>query len=274
VTSSSNAVDELRSVESQLGTACQVLHQLLASLPAARTQQQQRGGVPIELQKEHLQPLTLLLQQLGNWAAVRQKQQQEQQAVDQASTTYSAALSTAAAFLQSAQTVWLELPVLLPAAALTGQLLKLLADRPADAGRLYCGAILLAWGCETGWSYQQLNMWQQQEHAAGANIRLGSSALQELLMQLQDVWLSADLGEAWDACLSVGADLLVEGRCSSLLQMLAGAAWMKEAAHAVAVMDASVAASRSQQSEAAAVTHMMLEDNTALQLLARAVSRA
>jgi hypothetical protein len=272
--SSSGALDELRSVESQLGTACQVLHQLLASLAAARTQQQQqqRGGGPIELQEEHLQPLTLVLQQLGSWAAVRHKQQQEQQqqVVDQASTTYSAA----AAFLQSAQAVWLELPVLLPAAALTGQLLTLLADTPADAGRGHHGAVLLAWGCEAGWSYHLLDMWQQQEHAAGANIRRGSSALHELLMQLQDAWLSADLDEAWDACLSVAAELLVEGRCSSLLQMLAGAAWMKEAAHAVAEMDASVAASRSQQSEAAAVTHMVLEDNTALQLLARAVSRA
>jgi hypothetical protein len=277
--SSSGALDELRSVESQLGTACQVLHQLLASLPAARSQQQQQqqGMGPTDLREEHLQQLTLLLQQLGSWAAVRHNQQQQQQqqlAVDEASTTTSAAVSTAAAFLQSVQTVWLELPVLLPAAALTGQLLTLLAAKPvADAGREYGGATLLAWGCEAGWSYQLLNMSQQQEQYAGGSFRRGSSGLQELLMQLQDAWMSADLGEVWDACLSAGADLLVEGQCSSLLQVLAGAAWMQEAAHTVAAMDASVAAGRSQQL-AAAVTQTVLEDNMALQLLARAMSRA
>jgi hypothetical protein len=271
--SNSGALDELLSVESQLGTACQVMHQLLASIPAARTQQQQQqqGAGLGDLHEQHLQPLALLLQQLGSWASVRHKQQQLQQTVDKGSSASPAAVSTAAACLQSLQTLWLELPVLLPAAALTGHLLSLLAAKPADAGKERAGALLLAWGCEAGWSYQLLDTWQQPDRAARVDTRHG---LQELLMQLQDAWLSADLGEVWDACLSVAADLLVEGQCSSLLNMLAGAAWLQEAAQAVAAMDATVADGRRQQLEADAVTRVVLEDNMALQLLARAVSRA
>jgi hypothetical protein len=273
----SSAVDELRSLESQLGMACQVLHQLLASLPAARArQQQQQSTAPTELQEEHLQALAPLLQQLTSWAAVRsqQQQQQQQQATPKGSCNWPAAVGAAVVSMRSLQAASLELPVVLPAAAVAGQLLALLAARPASTGSQHAGILLLAWGCEAGWIYQLCSAWQQQQQLAGTASMHGSRDLGGLLVQLQDVWLNADLSETWDACLSHAAELVVEGKSGSLLQLLAEAAWMKEAAQAVAAVDAMATSGHQQLTEVVAATQVVLEDNMALQLLARAVCSA
>jgi hypothetical protein len=284
--SSGGALDEMRSVESQLGTACQVLQQLLASLPAARSrqqqQQQQQNMPPVSLQEEHYQELTPLLQQLGSWGLVRcqqQQQEQEQQTDRKARSLGPAPVSAAAEFLQSQLAVCLELPVVLPAAALAGQLLALLTASSAGTHSNRNGAQLVAWGCESGWSYQLCNAWQQQQQrqqqgAAGAARMDYSRALDWLLLQLQDAWLSAELSEVWDYCLSQAAELLVEGRCGSMLQVLAGAAWMKEAAQAMAAADANASGGHPQLGELDEASQLVLEGTMALQLLARALPRA
>ncbi|WIA32050.1 hypothetical protein OEZ86_002902 [Tetradesmus obliquus] len=69
------------------------------------------------------------------------------------------------------------------------------------------------------------------------------------------------------------AELLVEGRSGSLLQMLEGAAWMKAAALALAAVDAIASGRHRQVAEDDAAAQVVVEDNMAVQLLARAVSR-
>lgn len=266
---------ELQSVESRLGTACLVLHQLLSSLPAARAWQQgitgsSRAAEQQRAQDAYMQPFAVLLRQLGSWAALRIKQhQQRQQQGGVIAVEGPPAVRAAAAFVSSLEAVQVELPVLLPAAALAGQLLVQLAGRAAGAGPSMgtcnedAAAQLQCWGCEAGWSYNLLEAWQEEvAQQAAPHVRHRKLDWEALLGQLRDAWLGADLATVWDACLTSAAELLVERLCDSMGHGLLDAAWVREAVQAAA-------ADQDRQSAAA---RALVENSMALQLLVKACS--
>lgn len=274
--SSTGIDDDAGEAGSHLGSVCQVLFQLLsgrAVLLSARAQQhkqqQQPAAAPCALpalQPAQAAALSAVLQGLSSWSVGqcqrRQQVQQQQQGSPQASVPQ--AIAAAEAVLLGLQAMGLQLSTLLPAAALTGQLLELVEPPPAGGGGAGAAAAkLLCWGCEVGWSLQLLAAYQQSS-AAG-----GSFLPRVVLQQLLQVWEVAELEELWEACLLISAGLLTQlGPGSGLHHVLADArgsgGWLS-----AAMQGLSVQGPTSDAGEAAAA---VVDASTSLQLLLQAVS--
>jgi hypothetical protein len=253
----------LQAAEMQLGTACQVLAQLLSSVrtvlrAGASTQRHAhasasqaaagRPGGVLGLGQQQQQLLAAALQPICSWAGVRQHQHER---ALQDNTVAAAAAAVALHQLAGLQQVGLELSVLLRVAALAGQLLLTCAQPqlgPAlPAGTAAAAAALLCWGCCGGWCYRV---------AAAAGRGAGGA---RLLRELGEEWDAAELEEVWEACLMAAAELLVGdasarggGGGGCVGRALTGAGWLR-----LACADAPEAAD-------------VLRDSVGLQLLAQA----
>ncbi|KAF8071112.1 hypothetical protein HT031_001194 [Scenedesmus sp. PABB004] len=218
---------EQHAAEARLGPACQVLLQLLASVPAGLAPQQAAA----RLQDGQLAAPAQLLRALAAWGGVRRAQAAAAAAAAGAPASGDDAVAAAGGALAALVRARVGLASLLPAAALAGLLLlQLGAARcaplaPADADG---AAALLAWGCEAGWSCQLVAA--ARELAAGAPGAapppLGTVAAAAAAAALE-AWADAELGDAWDACLSATAELLVERLppAAALAGALRGAPW-------------------------------------------------
>jgi hypothetical protein len=208
--------DSLRAVEVQLGSVCQVLYQLLSGRGFLLSALAQQAGAAVPaLTSVQKAALAAAQQVLCSWSAGRlrglQQSAQQVQGLD--------AIAAAQSVLGKLSSSWLQLPTLLPAVALTGQLLVLL-ELPAAAE----AAELLCWGCEVGWHVQLIMAYQQQE-----GVHCMSGAMQHTLQ----VWEVAELDEVWDNCLASSADLLTQHGSGSVFGKVLGAAlkdgWLKYA---------------------------------------------
>jgi len=270
--------DDAGEAGGHLGSVCQVLFQLLsgrAVLLSARAQQhkqqqqQQPAAAPCALpalQPAQAAALSAVLQGLCSWSVEqcqRRQQEQQQQGPPQASVPQ--AIAAAEAVLLGLQRMGLQLSTLLPAAALTGQVLELVGTPAGGAPAGAAAAKLLCWGCEVGWSLQLLGAYQQSSAAAGSCLAMPRVVLQQLLQ----VWEVAELDELWEACLLITAGLLTQlGPGSGLHHVLADAGgsggWLSAAMQGV-----SVQGPKSDAVEAAAA---VVDASTSLQLLLQAVS--
>jgi hypothetical protein len=237
----------LQAAEAQLGTACQVLQQLLASVPAvlahagsSNTKQQQSGV--LGLQEQQSAALAAALEHICAWASVRQQQHQA-----------STAPAVEANLLASLAATGLELSVLLPAAALAGQLLQRGVVREASAGG---AARLLVWGCHMGWCFKLAS-------AAGRGGGAGGGGTQALLVELAEVWELADLDELWDAALLAAADAVAArgpaGACvAQALEAAGQRSWL--------------AAARAGAGAGGAAAAVVVQDSLGMQLLLQATT--
>jgi hypothetical protein len=215
----------LRAAEVQLGSVCQVLHQLLTGwsvLLSARAQQakQQQAALPV-LTSAQKAALAAALQVLCSWSAGRLRGLQQLAQQVQGSD----AIAAAQAVLCKLSSSGLQLPALLPAAALSGQLLALV-EMPVGAATTAAAeaAALLCWGCEVGW-YVQLSVAHQQQEG----VPCMSGAMQHTLQ----VWEVAELHEVWEVCLESAAELLTQHGSGSVFGKVFGASlrggWLKYA---------------------------------------------
>lgn len=219
--------DSLRAAEVQLGSVCQVLYQLLSGrsvLLSARAQQakQQQAVLPA-LTPAQKAALAAVLQGLCSWSVGRLCGMQQSAQLVQGSAAASAAQSVLGKLSNSG----LQLPTLLPAAALSGQLLGLVAFPAGPATAAAEAAELLCWGCEVGWYVQLSVACQQQEGASGVPCMLG------MMQQTLQVWEVAELDEVWEACLQRAAELLTQHGSGSVFGKVFGSSlrggWLKDA---------------------------------------------
>lgn len=241
---STGALEQSTAVEEGLlGTACQVLQQVLSSLPTATAQPSQR-----QYKQQALQTLVPVLDSVCKWANT---------CIPLQHCRPGAPAAVALGLLQAMSRVPWRLPVLLAAASFTGRLLVLLralqsaglaagpsaassaaqptlsADVISSAGQLLC------WGCAAGWSCQLMQVLQdglqQESDQEGPNDTLLSNLLQEgiqmdmfesIMSWMEPIWEDAELGELWDVCLDTAADLLLEDFPPGLQDVFHSAAWV------------------------------------------------
>jgi hypothetical protein len=222
----------------QLGSACQVLQQLLGSQSVVLFGQQASMQGPStgrrlqSLQQGQREALGAVLQALCNWSGTWQQllQQQQQALQGVQSSGLPGAVGAAEGVLMQLYSGGMQLPTLLPAAALAGQLVGLV--QALEGGAVSSAAELLFWGCKVGWCVQLLVAYQQlQVEAAGAaswGITESLPAVQEaipaVLQQMVQVWEVAELQEVWEVCLGTAAELLTEHGAGSVFgRVFAGA---------------------------------------------------
>jgi hypothetical protein len=184
------------------------------------------------LQQGQREALGAVLQALCNWSGTWQQllQQQQQALQGVQSSGLPGAVGAAEGVLMQLYSGGMQLPTLLPAAALAGQLVGLV--QAPEGGAVSSAAELLFWGCKVGWCVQLLVAYQQlQVEAAGAaswGITESLPAVQEaipaVLQQMVQVWEVAELQEVWEVCLGTAAELLTEHGAGSVFgRVFAGA---------------------------------------------------
>lgn len=263
---------DVRDAEVQLGSVCKLLYQLLSGhsvLLSARAQQpkQQQGALPA-LQATHKEALLEALQSLCAWSAARAREVQQSAQLTQQHLQAGQlphAVAAAEAVLGRLHGAALQLPTLLPAAALVGQLLAVVEVAASDAA---AAAELLCWGCEVGWSVQLLAAYQQE---AVSSSRSGQTSA--VLQHMLQVWEVAELEEVWEACLQSMAELLTQHGSGSVfgrvLSSARGDGWLENAMQGWQESGAEQAPGGGAAASAAAA---VVEASMGLRLLLQAVS--
>lgn len=226
----------VREAEAQLGTACQVLYQLLSSVPAVLSAAAAGGNKQAAGAKQgrawsvrgagDREALVSMLQGLCCWSACRKAMLAEQQQQHQLGKWESAAVAAAETMLAAVHSSGLQLSALLPAAAVAGLVLLAVQEVPdgtaaaAAAGSPAAALDLLCWGCQVGWCVQVVAAEQQlSASGVGAAVGQGMRVSRVLECALED-WDIDEVEAAWESCLVAAAELLTQPGVGSVLGLV------------------------------------------------------